>query len=90
VLASLLVTACAAHDSKKAAPATAAGPPAAGYTKLINNAGEPVYCVKKAPTGSNISRTTTCMTAAEWERLRDDDRDLVNQMRKDNPRPDGF
>ena len=85
-LAGLLLGACASHDSKKTeAAATAApkttGAKAAGYTTLINNAGETVYCVRRAPTGSNIARSTTCMTAQEWERARESDKETLNGIR---------
>jgi hypothetical protein len=91
VLSGVLLAACASHEPKKTEPAKAAaskpiGPQTAGYTTLINNAGEPVYCVKKTPTGSNVARTTICMTAKEWERARENDQQTLNDIRKDyNP-----
>jgi hypothetical protein len=92
-LLSLSLVACASHKAKDAATVdgkTAAvakekkqqGPAAMGYA-IMNSSGEPLYCKRIVPTGSNLVRTTKCLTAKEWQQKHNEDQQTLEELRKD-------
>ena len=86
-LLSLSLIACAAKkpEDATAKAETAAkndpGPAALGYT-IMNNKGQAMYCKQIRPTGSNVARTTRCMTAAEWKRTQDNNQRTLEELRR--------
>lgn len=57
------------------------GPQALGYT-ILNKKGEPLYCKQIRPTGSNVARTTKCMTAKEWQNSHQDNQRTLEELRR--------
>lgn len=81
-LVALALSACAANKEKKEP-----GPQALGYA-IMNSQGEPLYCKQSRPTGSNVARTTRCMTARDWQAAHDNDQRTLEELRRgyDAPR----
>jgi hypothetical protein len=91
-LLSLSLVACAsnkAQDNATTAEAAKAekaskkepGAAALGYS-ILNKKGEPLYCKQMRPTGSNVARTTKCMTAKDWQKAHDNDQRTVEELRR--------
>jgi len=79
----LSLAACASSPEKAAEKAAKkeAGPAALGYT-IINKKGEPLYCKQIRPTGSNVARSTRCLTAAEWHDAQESDQRALYELRR--------
>ena len=73
----LSLAACASNTEKKEKKDP--GPAALGYT-IMNNRGQPLYCKQIRPTGSNVARTTRCMTAEEWHAAQDSDQRTLRDL----------
>lgn len=86
-LVALSLGACASSPEKAAEKAAQkqarkeAGPAALGYT-IMNNNGEPLYCKQIRPTGSNVARTTKCMTAKDWQDSHNNDQRTLEELRR--------
>jgi len=78
-LLALSLGACASKGEKQAKKE--AGPAALGYT-ILNNRGEPLYCKQIRPTGSNVARSTRCLTAAEWHDAQESDQRALYELRR--------
>lgn len=84
----LVLAACAAQPPEQAEPDetdTALTEEAvlaaqrAGYTLVTRN-GEQVLCRQDAQTGTRLQRTTICLTAREWARLRSSTRKTLQDV----------
>jgi hypothetical protein len=51
----------------------------AGYS-LVTRGGEQVVCRQDPQTGSRLQRTTLCMTAREWQRMRTTSRETMQDI----------
>jgi hypothetical protein len=93
ILAAVAMVACA---SKPAAPPATKEVPldasniaeaqAAGY-KIVNEKGTTLLCRKDPKVGSHVQFTTTCLTAKEWEQLKNDNRNNIEGMSHRRPPP---
>jgi hypothetical protein len=85
ILTGLLVfslAACASNAEKKQEEAKAdPGPAALGYT-IMNRGGEALYCKQIRPTGSNVARSTRCLTSKEWQATQQDNQRTVEELRR--------
>ena len=59
---------------------------AAGY-KIVNEKGTTLLCRKEPKVGSHVQTTTTCLTAQEWEQLKNDNKTNIDQMSHRIPPP---
>jgi hypothetical protein len=59
-----------------------------GY-KLVNRDGETYYCRTEAKTGSHLARDTVCMTEAEMTTLRDQTKQGLGRVMREQPPPQG-
>jgi hypothetical protein len=85
-LLALSLVACASNAEKqvnqvKQEKKKDPGPAALGY-KIMNNNGQPLYCKQIRPTGSNVARSTRCLTAAEWQNQHADDQRTLEELRR--------
>jgi hypothetical protein len=95
-LLALSLASCASNAQKPSSAANEAsaeksdkkdpGPAALGY-KIMNNKGEPLYCKQIRPTGSNVARTTRCMTAKEWQNTHDNEQRTLEELRRGHDYP---
>ena len=60
----------------------------AGY-KIVDKDGQKLYCKRTLNTGSHLRYTTTCLSEAEWQQLREASRQGVEAMRRTAPPPRG-
>ena len=88
----LSLAACASNAEKKEEKkeekqaSKEAGPAALGYT-IMNSGGQPLYCKQIRPTGSNVARTTRCLTAREWQASHDENQRTVEELRRGYDHP---
>jgi hypothetical protein len=59
---------------------------AAGY-KIVNEKGKTLLCRKDPKVGSHVQFTTTCLTAQEWQQLKNDNRNNIEGMSHRRPPP---
>jgi hypothetical protein len=94
----LVLAGCAAEGTREADDSNASSvemtqeallaAQAAGYSLTTKN-GEQVLCREDTQTGSRLNRTTTCLTAREWARVRNSSRQSLQDMtRGHKPPPD--
>jgi hypothetical protein len=97
LLASVIVSACAAHPpsqadmtphQEKVDASNIVEVQKAGYT-IKNKNGEKLYCTSEGKTGSHIEKTTTCLTEAQWQRVHDTSQRSMQSISSQLPPPQG-
>ena len=92
-IAAFVLTACASQSQQPARDGSLPPPPIqlteetileaqrAGYS-LVTKEGQQVLCRRDPQTGSRLQHNITCLTARDWERMRDSSQDALQDMRQ--------